>query len=141
MGCESVLARYYACAAGVDDEDFWIASALARIDQQIIRGEWREAREACACFLVDMEGHFAFEELVIARTGFRRGRSHRSHHAAGLSVIRGLLRDMSAATDDADATRLRGRLQDFGRHVEEHVAQDDQRLCRHTVRLSGAAAA
>lgn len=138
MGCESVLARYYSCAADVDHEDAWVASALAHIDGKLVRGEWQQALEACASFLTDMEGHFAFEELVISRTEFGRGQAHRNHHAAGLAVIRDMLHEMSAGKCEEDATRLRAKLQDFSRHVEQHVAQDDQQLCRHTARLLGA---
>jgi hemerythrin len=143
MNSESVLARYFACAAGVDCEDAWIASGLARIEASISYGDWRQARESCECFLVDMEGHFAFEELVIARIGFRSGNSHRNHHAAGLSVIRDLLLDLSGAdmTGHGDATRLLAKLIEFGRHVKKHVAQDDQLLCRHAVHVLGATAA
>jgi len=89
------------------------------------------------------EGHLAFEELVIARTGFRSGNSHRNHHAAGHSVIRDLLVDLSGTdtTGHGDATRLLAELLDFSRYMKKHVAHGNQLPCRHAARVSGATAA
>ena len=137
---ESVLACYFACAAGVDHEDDWIDAALARIASQIQRGEWDKATASCDNFVADMEGHFAFEELVIAQTEFAGAGGHRSHHAAGLAIIRQLLGQLpaiaAAAGAGLDTDSLLARLRDFGHHAKAHVARYDQSLCRHAGRLA-----
>jgi hemerythrin len=138
---ESVLACYFACAAGVDHEGDWIDDALGRIETQINHREWATARATCENFAVDIEGHFAFEELVIARTGFAPAREHRLNHSAGLTVINDLIRGLgaigAASTPDRDATSLLARLRDFGLHAKAHVDRHDRFLCLHAGRVAG----
>ena len=138
---ESVLACYFACAAGVDHEDDWIDDALGRIETQINHREWAMARATCERFAVDIEGHFAFEELVMARTGFGPEREHRLNHAAGLAVINDLIRGLdaigAASTADRDTTSLLARLREFGLHAKAHAYRHVHSLWRHARRLAG----
>ena len=138
---ESVLACYFACTVAVYHEDDWIDDALGRIETQIKQHEWATARATCDSFAVDIEGHFAFEELVIARTGFAPAREHRLNHADGLTVINDLIRGLdaigAASTADRDATSLLARLHDFGLHAKEHVDRHDYFLWLHARRLAG----
>lgn len=137
---ESVLACYFACAAGVDHEDDWIDDALGRIETQINHREWATARATCERFAVDIEGHFAFEELVIARTGFSHAREHRLNHAAGLAIINDLIRGLhstgTASIPDRDTTSLLAELTDFRLYAKAHADRHDRALCRHAGHLA-----
>ena len=141
MKTESVLSRYFACSPVVAQDDEWVEEELARIEAEIRRGELGRAIQTCEHLRVDMEAHFAFEELVMARTGFALQSRHRSDHDAGLSAVTRLLRDIGgeAAQPQREEAgqRLLERVCELQRRVEQHVAAQDCLVRRHTIDAAG----
>lgn len=139
---QSVLARYYACAAGADQEDAWIDAALTRLERDIEGSDWRQARADWERFALDVEGHFAFEELVIARTGYTSGHEHARHHGEGLAAVRALLRSVPVTPGPVESQQgikaaLLAAVREFRDHVRVHLERHDYALWRHAGRRAG----
>ena len=141
MNTGSVLSQYFACSGDVENEDEWLAENIARLKDEVTRGELERARESCERFRVELEGHFAFEELVIARTGFRSGHRHYAEHSAGLVAINELVRAMHRAAGDPtrskDCEKLLEQLSTLQHHAEAHLARQDMLLRQHAARTAG----
>lgn len=138
----SLLARYFACAAGAEHEEDWMDLALDRLARCVQRGNWTQAGICARRFMTELEAHFAFEELVIARTGFDCDRDHRLHHDEGLEVLERLGRriaDAAKADHPGHRDAILDALQEFRRHAHSHFAHHDAPLWRHAGQLAGIA--
>jgi hemerythrin len=143
MGDSSVLLEYFACSGEVAMEDEWIDQTFARLRDEVTRGDLARATKTCERFLVDLEGHFAFEDIVMAQTGFSSGRAHFEAHAAGLTAMGELVLAMHAAADSPDRSARCAKLLDHlsatQRHTHAHIARHDCLLKQHVLRKTGLA--
>jgi hemerythrin len=119
------------------EEHARIRRELDSLGTQISRNEFDRAKESGERFRVDLEAHFAFEELAMARTGYPLARVHCAEHAVQLSalteIVREIRRAASASRHAEDRSRLLADLSRMKDRLEGHIAGLDRALGRHMV--------
>ena len=139
MNAQSILPRYVACAPEIHLEDERFERAIGALVDRINRGELDRARDLCERFRVDLEAHFAFEELVMARTGCPNAGHHRVDHATELAVLLRLLNELRGTAGPVrkeDREKSLAWLGSLRRQLDAHYRQD-RTLHHHARRLAG----
>jgi hemerythrin len=137
MTTESIFPFFFTGIEELDDEHGRIVALLDRLSADIGREDFDRALESAELVHVDLDAHFAFEELVMARTEFPAARRHCGHHAAQLSALLDFLGDLrgvaAAPGRDEDRDRLLGKVTGIKRDLEAHIDGPDLALRRHVV--------
>jgi hemerythrin len=119
------------------EEHARIRRELDNLGMQISRNEFDRAKESGERLRVDLEAHFAFEELAMARTGYPLARVHCADHAMQLSTLTEIVREIRRAASGPrhaeDRNRLLADLSRMKDQLEGHIASLDRALGRHMV--------
>ena len=141
MDTASVLSTYFSCSGEVELEDEWIGQELDRLGSEVLQGKLDQAAESCQRLLANLEVHFAFEELVMARIAFPWAYGHQADHVELLVGMARLLHAIHGVASDPQneqrGERLREHLCNIERDLRIHAMRRDRPLRRYVVHTVG----
>ena len=138
MEDRSILPYFCTGFGELDDEHERIGQQLDSLHAAVGGDDFARASGVGERLQVELEGHFAFEELIMSRTDYLRVRRHSTAHAMLISFLFDFLSDLRGAVagQEDDRERLLAKLARIMRHMEVHIAGSDMQLRRHVVRLA-----
>ena len=135
MNVDSLFPHYVAGVENLDEEHDRVVALIERLGKDIGCDDFERAIGSADLLQVDLEAYFAFEELVMERTGFPAASAHCAHHSAQLSALLEFLSDLRTVATGSirkeDRERLLGTLARIRNQLEAHIAGPDLVLRQH----------